>query len=108
VSAAPTRIKEGGIATYTVTASRVNRDTPTTVNYIMKGKALLGTHYTLSGDKGQVTIPAGQSSATVTLSALNSDVARGRKIARMVLTAGLNYTVTSPGRKARVLITNVR
>src|ERR1051326_8073214 len=62
----PTEISEGEAATYTVTASStVTRSI--TVSYAMSGTATNGTDYTLSGTPNQVTIPAGQSSATVTL-----------------------------------------
>ena len=66
VSVNPTEISEGETATYTVTASSaVTRSI--TVGYAMSGTATNGTDYTLSGRPNQVKIPAGQSSAAVTL-----------------------------------------
>jgi hypothetical protein len=107
VSAAPRGINEGETATYTVTASSVNPNAATIVNYSMKGKAVLGTHYTLSGVKGQIRIPTGQSSASVSLTALKTNLAQGRKTARMLIIAGTDYKVSSRGRRANVIIANV-
>jgi hypothetical protein len=57
----------------------------------MAGKGKLGVDYTLSGTPGQVLIPAGASSATVTLTALtDSQVERAKKVT-MKLTSGQNY-----------------
>jgi hypothetical protein len=53
----------------------------------MSGGAILGTDYTLSGTPGQVTIPAGQSSARVILHALRNV----KKNATMTLTPGPGY-----------------
>ena len=60
---------------------------PVTVNYSMSGGASLGTDYTLSGTPGQVTIPAGQSSARVILRARK----KVNKAATMTLTNGPGY-----------------
>src|SRR5207244_497954 len=73
VSASPGQIREGSTATYTITASRAVSQA-TTVKYSMSGKATLGSDYTLTGTGGQATIAAGQSSATVTLSAIKDNI----------------------------------
>jgi hypothetical protein len=73
----------------------------------MKGKAALGSHYTLSDVKGQITIPAGRSSASVTLTALKTNLVQGRETARMLIIAGTDYKVSSTGRTASVIIANV-
>ena len=57
----------GETATFTFSISPVNQSPPVTVRYVMGGKGRLGRQYALSGTPGQVTIPAGASSATVTL-----------------------------------------
>ena len=106
MSAAPRGIHEGETATYTVTTSSVNPNAATIVNYGMKGKAILGTHYTLSDVKGQIRIPAGQSSAFVRLTALKTNLVQRRKTARMVIIAGTDYKVSPKGRKASVIIAN--
>jgi len=58
-----------------------------TIFYSMSGSATLGSDYTLSGTPGQVTIPAGQSSAGVILHALK----KVNKTATMTLTNGPGY-----------------
>ena len=42
---------------------------PITMFYSLSGNAVLGSDYTLSGILGEVTIPAGESSATILLRA---------------------------------------
>jgi hypothetical protein len=60
----------------------------------MSGNATQGVDYTLSGTPGQVTIPAGQSSATVTLHALNNPP-DGSESAIMTLNPGAGYSLSS-------------
>jgi hypothetical protein len=60
----------------------------------MTGTAVLNKHYTLSGSPGEVTIPAGSSSATVTLTA--GRPGKKTKTATMNLAGGSGYTVSSP------------
>jgi hypothetical protein len=74
-----------------------------TVTYSMSGNALLGTDYTLSGASGQVTIPAGQSSATVTLHALANSARKRNVNATMNLSHGAGYKLGS-AKKATVTI----
>jgi subtilisin family serine protease len=93
VSVNPTEISEGDAATYTVTASSpVTRSI--TVGYVMSGTATNGTDYTLSGTPNQVTIPAGQSSATVTLTSFVDQITEGTETAIMTLQRGRGYKVS--------------
>jgi len=55
----------------------------------------LGTDYTLSGSPGQVTIPAGQSSGSVTLSASSTN-AKKKKTATVNLQSGAGYKLGKP------------
>lgn len=77
----------------------------------MTGRAVFGTDYNLSGGlgrSGQVTIPIGADSVSVTLTAL-TDAARERnEAAIMTMTAGPGYRLpsTKSARKATVTITN--
>src|SRR4029453_12376383 len=90
VSVNPTEISEGEAATYTVTASAtVTR--AITVRYAMSGTATNGTDYTLSGTPNKVTIPAGQSSAVVTLTSQLDQVTEGTETAIMTLQRGRGY-----------------
>lgn len=69
----------------------------------MSGKARLGIDYTLSGTAGEVDIPAGASSATVTLTALtNLQPGRAKKVT-MKLSTGPNYKLAKT-KKAVVTI----
>jgi len=92
VSVNPTEISEGETATYSVTASAtVSRSI--TVGYVMGGTATNGPDYTLSGTPNQVTIPAGQSSAAVTLTSVLDQVTEGTETAIMKLQRGRGYKV---------------
>jgi hypothetical protein len=57
----------------------------------MRGTALEGSDYILSGIQGQVTILAGQSSATVGLHAVADQVKEKSQTATMRLTDGIGY-----------------
>ena len=104
VSASPTKIHEGENATYTVAASPAPSQS-ITVHYSTSGTAILGTDYTLSGTAGQVTIPAGQTSASVTLHALSDSVTETSETAVMSLQAGTGYGLGTP-KTATVTILN--
>ena len=62
-----------------------------TVRYAMSGTATNGTDYTLSGTPNRVTIPAGQSSAAVTLTSQLDQVTEGTETAIMTLQRGRGY-----------------
>jgi hypothetical protein len=100
VSASPAQIHEGSTGTYTVSASSAQSQ-PLTVFYKMSGTAgTKGGDYALSGTKGQVTIPAGQSSATVTLTSFQdpdegTEPQKG-ETAIMTLQGGTNYALGTP------------
>ena len=101
LSVAPGNVRTGGTATYTVTASFANPLATVTVNYSMGGSAVRGSQYNLSAS--QFTIPAGSTSANVTLTALT-----GRKRAKsaiMTLAGGNGYSLTGSS-SAIVTITN--
>ena len=106
VSASPTQIHEGQGSVYTVSASPAPAQ-PLTVFYKTSGTASVGGgpgyDYNLSGTARQVTIPAGQSSATVTLTSNqdpdegpSSEPAKG-ETAIMTLQAGPGVVVGTPG-----------
>jgi hypothetical protein len=92
VSAAPTSIRTGDSATYTVTASTIDPNNPVTVNFVMSGSAIQGKHYSLSSS-GNVTIPAGASSANITLNAIF--MGNVPKTATLTLTWGSGYNLSS-------------
>ena len=57
----------------------------------MSGTATNGTDYKLSGTPNQVTIPAGQSSAAVTLKSKADLITEGTETAIMTLQPGSGY-----------------
>jgi len=107
VTVSPARIREGSDATYIISASTINPLQATTIHYSMGGRARFGTDYTLSGVFGQANIPAGASSTTVVLHALNDAVRERNEIATMRLSPGSSYQLSAPVR-ARVIIVGRR
>jgi Concanavalin A-like lectin/glucanases superfamily len=105
LSASPSSVTKGGSAVFTVSASSVNPTTAITIGYSMAGNAKYSNQYTLSGTYKQVTIPAGASSATVTLTALMTGNSHGSEVATMKLTSGSGYKLGS-AYKASVTIYN--
>ena len=81
----------------------MNTSQPLTVTYSMSGKAIFGTDYTVSGTFGQITVPGGASSATVTLTALTNNLMKKKAIATMTLQPGEGYKLTK-NKKAKVTI----
>lgn len=73
----------------------------------MGGRAIQGSDYTLDGTTGQITIPAGQSSATVLLHGIADQVQEKNETTTMTLKVGADYKL--PRRAAAtVTIINVR
>ncbi len=68
----------------------------------MTGTAYINSNYSLSGNYGQVTISAGSTSATVTLTELAA--AKRTKTAIMTLNSGSGYILKAPT-TARVSLT---
>jgi hypothetical protein len=57
----------------------------------MSGTAVFGKDYTLSGTFGQVTIPAGQTLVTVTITALANPARTTDRTATMTIVPGAGY-----------------
>ncbi len=98
VGLSSTQIHEGDSATYTVSIPQAQSQ-PVTVHYKMSGTATRPDDYALSGTFGQVTIPAGQTSATVTLTSFvdpddGTEPGKG-ETAIMTLQAGTNVDLGS-------------
>jgi predicted Zn-dependent protease len=101
LSADPTIVQPGASAVFTVTALN-NASSPVTVNYRMSGTAKFGLNYLLSGTRGQIIIPAGANSGSVTLTVLSG--AKRAKTATMNLQLGSGYAVSGSS-TASVIIT---
>ncbi|MEY2485670.1 MAG: large repetitive protein [Verrucomicrobiota bacterium] len=111
LTSSSTSVNEGDSLTFIFSASIVDPVNAKTVHYQMSGKAKSGTDYTLSGSSGQIDIPAGAASATVTLTALTDMVAKEKnETVTMTLTKvakkGASYSLSS-AKKATVTIVNV-
>ncbi len=78
VSVSRNKLTPGKSAIWKVRNSVVNPNAATTVPYVIGGTAILGMHYNVSGIPGQVTIPAGASSASVTVTPIASGPSNGR------------------------------
>ncbi len=100
LSVSPTSIRKQGVATFTVQATTINPSHPTIVSYSMSGNASPGTNYTLSGTPNQVTIPPGQSSASITLTATPAKTKGGGK-AVMTLNSGAGYNLFAVVKKKK-------
>lgn len=94
VSASPTSVRSGGTATFTITASAANPDSATTVFYAMTGTAVRNSQYSLSGTYGSVTIPAGATTGTVTLTVVTGP--KKAKTATMNLSSSSGYSLGTP------------
>ena len=70
----------------------------------MSGKAMQGSDYTLSGTPGQITIPAGQTSASVTLHAVSDHIREGSEPATMTLNPGSGYAIAPTHNTATITI----
>jgi hypothetical protein len=103
VTVSPPRVKTGKSTTFTIWPSALS-SADMTVNYTMSGSAVTGKNYSLSGTAGQVTIPAGQSSTSVTARVLSNRKNKGKTII-MTLVPAAGYTVAEPS-QAVVNITN--
>jgi len=101
VSVSPSSVIEGNDAIFTFWSSVVVSQ-PVTVGYVMRGSALNGIDYTLSGTPGQVTIVAGQNSATVVLHSIADHVREKNETAVVALASGSGYKIPT---RAKVTLT---
>jgi type VI protein secretion system component Hcp len=109
ISVSPTQISEGDSATFQITAS-ANSIRPVVLNYAMSGKATFGVDYSLSGgfgQTGQIIIPLGSDTASITLTSAADQVREKNETAKMALQRGTGYKLSKP-KKAKVKIQNVR
>ena len=103
VSVSPGQITEGTDATFTIFLSAPASQT-LTINYSTGGTATRGSDYTLSGTVGQVTIPLGQTTATVVLHSIADHVNERNETASLILTSGSGYKLP---RKPKAVVTIV-
>jgi len=87
VTVSNNRIGEGQSVTITVSLPSA-LSTPITARYTLGGSATLGQDFTLSGVPGQIVIPAGQTSASITLAALNDTAVEKQEVVTLTFTGG--------------------
>jgi len=99
LSVSPGSITEGtGTLGYTFTRTG-DTALPVTVNFSYSGTAGFTADYTQSGAAtfgsgvGTITIPAGQSSAMITLTSVNDTIVEGSETAAFQITAGTGYGI---------------
>ena len=104
VSATDSAAAENPPDTGTFTVSRTGSTTTAlTVYYTVSGTATTGSDYTAL--PGSVTIPAGSSSATITVTPINDTTVENPEAVVVTVSANANYTVGSPS-SATVTITS--
>ena len=106
LTASPTFLHRGEVSTLTVQLSSASTS-PVTVNYFVTGagrnRRVQANYYSISGAPGQVTIPAGATSASFYLTATAGT--RRPKTVSIYLNNGAGYTLGSSGRGASITIT---
>ncbi|WP_325130215.1 putative Ig domain-containing protein [Arenimonas sp.] len=95
IAVAPASVSEDGATnlTYTVTRS-LNLSSPTVVNITTTGTATAGTDYT--GNVATVTIPAGATTAVVTINPSVDGTVEPDETVTLTVAAGTGYTVGAP------------
>ncbi len=108
VTATDPTASEGGpdTALFTVTRSGGDFSQALTVSYSLGGTADYGPDYSLTPTATSVTIPAGQASATITLTAVDDTEAEPTESVLLTLAEGAGYTVGSPASAAVSILDN--
>jgi D-alanyl-D-alanine carboxypeptidase len=104
LSVMPGSVSAGNDATFVISTSQIDQIQPTIVHYTMTGLAQVGTDFSLSGDFGEASIPAGASSTQVVLHSFNTPSQKKAKRAAMKLLPGTTYRLPK-SKKATVTIT---
>src|SRR6266403_1176659 len=94
----------GGKTVFMVTFPKGPLQKPLTVFYPMSGTAVVGADYSLSPIVGRFTIPAGKTSATVTITALKNLARKTNRNATMTIINGPGYFATLQFNKSTVTI----
>ena len=79
-----------------------------TVFYTLGGTAVSGTDYTLTPAPSSVTIPAGASSKTITVTPINDVVMEGNETVVATLSPRPNYTVGAPSSSTVTFVSDER
>jgi len=76
------------------------------VNYSVRGTAISGSDYTLTGTPGNATIAIGQTSATITIHSIADHIKEKNETAIMAISSGSGYKLSKSGAKATLTIIN--
>ena len=91
----PASVSEDGATNLTFTVTRsLNLTSPTLVNITTAGTATSGTDYT--GNVATVTIPAGATSATISIDPAADTIVEPDETVTLTVAAGTGYTVGLP------------
>lgn len=103
IAVSPASVSEDGATnlTYTVTRS-LNLSSPTVVNITTSGTATAGTDYT--GSVATVTIPAGATTATITIDPTVDGTVEADETVTLTVAAGTGYTVGVPASATGTLL----
>jgi len=107
IGTSSTAVFEGGSAIITVSASLAPVQ-PLTVTYSITGKAMFGSDFTITGTPGQIVIPAGQTSASVTFQAISDGLAEKKETVKLKLSTGTGYKLPkgAGGKSVTIKITS--
>lgn len=95
IAVSPASVSEDGATNLTYTVTRtLNLSSPTVVNIATSGTATSGTDYT--GGVATVTIPAGATTATITIDPTVDGTVEADETVILTVAAGAGYTVGAP------------
>lgn len=95
IAVAPASVSEDGATNLVFTVTRsLNLSSPTVVNITTGGTAVSGTDYT--GGVATVTIPAGATTATITIDPTVDGTVEADETVTLTVAAGAGYTVGTP------------
>jgi hypothetical protein len=103
ISASPALVSEGATSTITVAAS-VKSNVNVNISYTIGGSARFGADYTTSAgvnQNGLFTIPAGQTSASITITALADSLKEKKETIVMSLSPGSGYSFGASAKKKK-------
>ncbi|MEY2545364.1 MAG: hypothetical protein QOG48_481, partial [Verrucomicrobiota bacterium] len=109
ISVSAAQVSEGGSATFQIVAPP-NTRRPVAISYSMSGTASLGEDYTLGNglpSNGQVVIPGGSDSASITVTTIADHISEKKETVTMTLVTGSGYTFAAKKKTAKLTIINV-
>jgi hypothetical protein len=106
LSASASTVKKGESVTFTIKAAKAPPTSTIVVDYSVAGPAQSGVHYVLNNSTPQLVIPAGVSTCSFTLTALETNLTTGSEVAIVKLKKNSAYRISDLKRKVSVSILN--